>query len=90
MDDGRRREWRREDDEEASIVLRDSSRDDSPSRLRKWPKAMVEYIRLGQSIYRTRLESDRMAGAGRATAGRNEPCTCGSGRKYKKCCGAPT
>ena len=20
--------------------------------------------------------------------GRNEPCTCGSGRKYKKCCGA--
>ena len=19
--------------------------------------------------------------------GRNEPCTCGSGRKYKKCCG---
>jgi len=21
--------------------------------------------------------------------GRNEPCTCGSGKKYKKCCGAP-
>ena len=20
--------------------------------------------------------------------GRNDPCTCGSGRKYKKCCGA--
>lgn len=20
--------------------------------------------------------------------GRNEPCTCGSGKKYKKCCGA--
>lgn len=20
--------------------------------------------------------------------GRNEPCSCGSGRKYKKCCGA--
>ena len=20
-------------------------------------------------------------------AGRNEPCTCGSGKKYKKCCG---
>jgi len=25
-----------------------------------------------------------------ATAGRNEPCPCGSGRKYKKCCGART
>ncbi len=22
-----------------------------------------------------------------ATPGRNEPCPCGSGRKYKKCCG---
>ena len=21
--------------------------------------------------------------------GRNQPCPCGSGRKYKKCCGAP-
>ncbi|MBD3242333.1 MAG: preprotein translocase subunit SecA [Chitinivibrionales bacterium] len=24
------------------------------------------------------------------TAGRNEPCPCGSGKKYKKCCGATT
>jgi SEC-C motif domain protein len=23
-----------------------------------------------------------------ATVGRNDPCTCGSGKKYKKCCGA--
>ena len=23
-----------------------------------------------------------------ATPGRNDPCSCGSGRKYKKCCGA--
>ncbi|WP_445193900.1 SEC-C metal-binding domain-containing protein [Sphingomonas sp. Tas61C01] len=23
----------------------------------------------------------------RARVGRNEPCVCGSGRKYKKCCG---
>lgn len=23
-----------------------------------------------------------------ATIGRNDPCTCGSGRKFKKCCGA--
>ena len=22
--------------------------------------------------------------------GRNQPCWCGSGRKYKKCCAAPT
>ncbi|HWT82292.1 MAG TPA: SEC-C metal-binding domain-containing protein, partial [Candidatus Methylomirabilis sp.] len=24
----------------------------------------------------------------RAKVGRNEPCPCGSGKKYKKCCGA--
>jgi preprotein translocase subunit SecA len=45
------------------------------------------------------LEHARMAGAGerepvqqvvRASAkvGRNDPCPCGSGKKYKKCCGA--
>ena len=45
------------------------------------------------------LEQARMAGAGdfqpvqqvvRGTAkiGRNDPCPCGSGKKYKKCCGA--
>jgi uncharacterized protein YecA (UPF0149 family) len=22
--------------------------------------------------------------------GRNDPCPCGSGKKYKKCCGSPT
>ena len=24
--------------------------------------------------------------AGRASAGRNAPCPCGSGKKYKRCC----
>jgi uncharacterized protein YecA (UPF0149 family) len=24
----------------------------------------------------------------KAKAGRNDPCPCGSGKKYKKCCGA--
>jgi preprotein translocase subunit SecA len=48
---------------------------------------------------RKELEQARMAGAGeyqpvqqvvRGTAkiGRNDPCPCGSGKKYKKCCGA--
>jgi len=26
--------------------------------------------------------------AGKAKVGRNDPCICGSGKKYKKCCGA--
>jgi preprotein translocase subunit SecA len=47
---------------------------------------------------RRELEQARMAGAGEAQAvqqvvrgekvGRNDPCPCGSGKKYKKCCGA--
>ncbi len=27
---------------------------------------------------------------GKSQVGRNEPCPCGSGKKYKKCCGSPT
>jgi uncharacterized protein YecA (UPF0149 family) len=26
---------------------------------------------------------------GEAKVGRNEPCPCGSGKKFKKCCGQP-
>jgi preprotein translocase subunit SecA len=47
---------------------------------------------------RRELEEARLAGAGdlavqqvvrgAAKIGRNEPCPCGSGKKYKKCCGA--
>jgi preprotein translocase subunit SecA len=29
-----------------------------------------------------------LAPVGRAKVGRNDPCPCGSGKKYKKCCGA--
>jgi preprotein translocase subunit SecA len=46
---------------------------------------------------RRELEQARMAGAGEQAVqqvirgekvGRNDPCPCGSGKKYKKCCGA--
>jgi preprotein translocase subunit SecA len=48
---------------------------------------------------RRELEQARMAGTGEyqpvqqvvrsgAKVGRNDPCPCGSGKKYKKCCGA--
>ena len=48
---------------------------------------------------RRELEEARMAGSGEyqpvqqvvrsgAKVGRNDPCPCGSGKKYKKCCGA--
>jgi preprotein translocase subunit SecA len=48
---------------------------------------------------RRELEQARMAGSGEYQPvqqvvrgsdkiGRNDPCPCGSGKKYKKCCGA--
>jgi uncharacterized protein len=53
-----------------------------------FPKAMIEYVRLGQSIYEIRLQDDRRSVTPSAKIGRNDPCPCGSGQKYKKCCGA--
>jgi hypothetical protein len=34
-------------------------------------------------------ESGAAAAPAAAKAGRNDPCPCGSGKKFKKCCGAP-
>ena len=41
-------------------------------------------------LYRHRIESltPREPIRREATPGRNDPCSCGSGKKYKKCCGA--
>jgi uncharacterized protein len=46
--------------------------------------AMTTYARLGRSIYQASMENPPEDAA---KVGRNEPCPCGSGRKYKKCCG---
>jgi uncharacterized protein len=35
-----------------------------------------------------RRQNRAVEAAGPARSGRNDPCPCGSGRKYKKCCGA--
>jgi uncharacterized protein YecA (UPF0149 family) len=50
-------------------------------------KAMVEYVRLGQSIYQARLAYEQSRPSRETRVGRNEPCPCGSGRKYKRCRG---
>jgi preprotein translocase subunit SecA len=67
------------------------------------PRALVTSVDEVEEAFqrkkRRELEQARMAGAGdlepvqqvvRNTAkiGRNDPCPCGSGKKYKKCCGA--
>ena len=55
-----------------------------------FPDAMREYAHLGRSIYQARLEMGDLdlASSGHAKVGRNDPCPCGSGKKFKKCCSA--
>ncbi len=55
-----------------------------------FPNAVAEYAHLGRTIHKVLLESQAAETRPRRSAkiGRNEPCPCGSGRKYKVCCGA--
>ena len=60
------------------------------SMQRIFPDAMKGFAQLGGSIQQVLVQRSQAAGQsiGRGKKiGRNEPCTCGSGKKYKKCCG---
>ena len=51
-------------------------------------KKMAEHIRAGRPpALVMQPEFSSAASAGNPAAGRNAPCPCGSGRKYKLCCG---
>jgi uncharacterized protein len=41
---------------------------------------------VAEQAAQARLPEQKSQVAGKAKAGRNQPCPCGSGRKYKKCC----
>ncbi|MBI5895788.1 MAG: UPF0149 family protein [Desulfobacterales bacterium] len=49
------------------------------------PDALTDVAALGRALH---MESLRRSGPAKADAkpGRNDPCPCGSGKKYKKCC----
>jgi uncharacterized protein len=54
-----------------------------------FPDALASYAHLGRSIHQVLMEQEHPPEPRRAVkTGRNDPCPCGSGRKYKKCCGA--
>lgn len=58
---------------------------------RLFPDALNGIALLSNSIHQalaTRGDSAQQSSAQNSKVGRNEPCTCGSGKKYKKCCGA--
>jgi preprotein translocase subunit SecA len=70
----------------------------SPRRSQRAVTSMDDMEEAFQRRKRRELEQARMAGAGEAgtvqqvvrgdKVGRNDPCPCGSGKKYKKCCGS--
>ena len=53
----------------------------SPSAMRKWAKANQKKIREQEYGAVKPIVKNK-------EPGRNDPCPCGSGKKYKKCCGA--
>ena len=54
------------------------------------PRAVARYAHMGRSIAEVLAERDADAPelTHDAKVGRNDPCPCGSGKKYKKCCRA--
>ena len=55
--------------------------------LNAWTKSRATAKSEGEGIdQRVRIDPD--PAVSRRKVGRNEPCPCGSGRKYKRCCGA--
>ena len=54
------------------------------------PAAVAQYAQMGRSISTVLAEHDwdEPELTHHAKIARNEPCPCGSGKKYKKCCGA--
>ena len=51
------------------------------------PGTMREYARLGRSIEEARRHAATPVTHDGPQVGRNDACPCGSGKKYKKCCG---
>ena len=54
------------------------------------PRAVAQYAHMGRSIATVLAGRDTAAPelTHDAKVGRNDPCPCGSGKKFKKCCGA--
>lgn len=57
---------------------------------RVFPNAVAEYAHFGRSISQVLAEQAAVERSPRRSVKtrRNDPCPCGSGRKYKRCCGA--
>jgi uncharacterized protein YecA (UPF0149 family) len=58
-----------------------------------FPDALRGYAQIGSAIgaaVQQAASGTVMPTASKTSIGRNQPCPCGSGKKYKRCCGANT
>lgn len=56
--------------------------------LELFPEALLQYALMGISISEALRSTQKPEPARRNKVGRNDPCSCGSGKKYKNCCGS--
>lgn len=74
----------------ALIAIADRGEDMDPEKIAALTEAAPDLIPGWVEIlnaWRLRGATDRPAPTRSSKVGRNEPCPCGSGKKYKKCCG---
>jgi uncharacterized protein len=83
----------------AEELLRESGRpeaslEEAAAKFRSvFPDAVTGYAQVGMVIRRAVHEADRHREEAKGKysgVGRNQPCPCGSGKKYKRCCGLPS
>jgi tetratricopeptide (TPR) repeat protein len=60
---------------------------DGPPGVGRRPKGPTRPLTLGPAWIQPRPTTARQPGRAASKVGRNAPCPCGSGRKYKRCCG---
>ena len=80
----------------AELVAESGAEADSPDEMAArmieiLPEAMAGYAHMGRTIDEVRRNHEAEVSPAPARSvkiGPNQPCPCGSGRKYKKCCGA--
>ena len=60
-----------------------------PNRAKVMANADTRQVEDGRWVYTGQVnESGKTVRREAPKVGRNDPCPCGSGKKYKKCCGA--
>jgi len=81
-------EYRREGFEMFQDMISNIQEDIIRYMMRVTPRVTEQVAEKPQHVTENRYEDEKKPIQAGEQIGRNDPCPCGSGRKYKKCCGA--